>query len=73
MSKTSTTTAAKTYAADILELERRGDYSGLRGQAIQSFTEAVFSWGSGGTQLYRLPNGRKVKDIRRAITEWANS
>lgn len=72
MSKT-TTTAAKTFAADILELERRGDYGGLHGQAVRNFTEETFSWGAGESKVYRLPNGRKVKDIRRAITEWANS
>ena len=73
MTKTSMTYAAKSFAADILELERRGDYTGVRAQAVQNFIETVFSWGSAGTKLYRLPSGRKVKDIRRAITEWANS
>lgn len=62
---------AKQFAANIVECERRDDFGGLHTQAVRDFTEAVFAWGAGGTKLYRLPSGRKVKDFGRAVREWA--
>jgi hypothetical protein len=69
---TTTNRLAKPFAANILECELRNDFGGLHGQAMRDFTEATFVWGP-VSKLYTLPNGRKVKDIRRAIKEWANS
>jgi hypothetical protein len=64
------TALAKQFADNVVECERRNDFGGLHAQAIRDFKEETFRWAdfSGKTVgVYVLPNGRKVRDVTKAI------
>jgi hypothetical protein len=71
--KTTKASLATQFARNIVELERRGDFGGLHAQAMADFTAEVFVWGRAFGSLYKLPNGRKVKDRSLAVAEWATA
>lgn len=76
----STRPRAHYAAADVLELERRNDFSAKHEQAMQAFVETVFFWhpteGGAGEpshrKAYRLPDGTHTGSVRAALDQWGN-
>lgn len=62
---------AAAFARNIVTLQGRNDFGGQYHQAVRDFTEAAFAFGPTGNTLYVLPNGRRVKDLGRAVSAWA--
>lgn len=69
---TATKPRAHYAAADVLELERRNDFGGRHGQAVQAFIDEAFFWlpVQPETKAYRLPGGGHTLDITEAIRQW---
>jgi hypothetical protein len=67
---------AKIFAKNIIELERRGDFGGLRDQAASDFElqAAAFKWtGNDYKRGFRMPSGRIAFSEGRAIYAWARA